>query len=71
MKCMNILENFCMHNKLSVHSSKLKVKLLKTHKSLYNNEPLETVESFKYLGFGVSSCGLFWMEVNNMERQDN
>ena len=34
MKTMNILENFCMHNKLSIHSSKLKVMLMKTYKRI-------------------------------------
>ena len=36
-----------MHTKLSVNISKTKI--------MYNNEPLECVERFKYLGFEVPS----------------
>ena len=49
-----------MHTKLSVNSSKTKIMLVKSQKRdksciLYNNEPLEYVESFKYLGLEVPS----------------
>ena len=43
-----------MHTKLSVNSSKTKIMLVKSQKrDMYNNEPLECVESFKYLGLEV------------------
>ena len=49
-----------MHTKLSVNSSKTKIMLVKSQKRdkpciMYNNEPLECVESFKYLGLEVPS----------------
>ena len=51
-KLMTELENVCMHTKLSVNSSKTKIMLVKgqnkdTPRTMYNNEPLQTVESFK------------------------
>ena len=46
-----------MHSKLSVNGSKTEVMLVKTknkHKRIvYNNEPLEIVESLKYNGVEV------------------
>ena len=59
-KLMKALEKFCMHTKLSVNSSKTKIMLVKSQKRdkpciMYNNEPLECVESFKYLGLEVPS----------------
>mgnify|MGYP000698120891 CR=1 FL=1 len=50
-----------MHTKLSVNSSKIKIMLVKSQKKdkpcaiMYNNEPLECVENFKYLGLEVPS----------------
>ena len=57
-KLMMVLENFCLHSGLIVNESKTKVMLVKTnHKEkpciIYNNEVLEVVESFKYLGLEV------------------
>ena len=57
---MNALEKFCMHTTVSVNSSKTKIMLVKgqnkdTPRTMYNNEPLQTVESFKYLGLEVPS----------------
>ena len=45
-----------MHTRSSVNSSKLKIMLVKKAKIridcsfMYNNEPLQTMEGFKYLG---------------------
>ena len=50
------LEEFCMHAKLSVNSSKTKIMLVKIQNNvciIYNNESLESVESSKYLGLEV------------------
>mgnify|MGYP000329522522 CR=1 FL=1 len=49
-----------MHTKLSVNISKTKIMLVKSQKIdkpciIYNNEPLECVENFKYLGLEVPS----------------
>ena len=49
-----------MHTKLNVNSSKTKIMLVKSQKKdklciMDNNEPLECVESFKYLGLEVPS----------------
>ena len=59
-KLMKALEKNCMHTKLSVNSSKTKIMLVKSKKRdksciMYNNEPLECVKSFKYLGLEVPS----------------
>ena len=55
---MKALEEFCMHMKMSVNSTKMKIMLVMSQNKdkpciMYNNEPLETVESFKYLGLNV------------------
>ena len=60
IKLMRPLEEFYMHSKLSVNSSRTKIMFVKSQKEdkpyiMYNNEPLETVESFKYLGLEVPS----------------
>ncbi|MCO5550705.1 hypothetical protein L7F22_004195 [Adiantum nelumboides] len=57
-KLMIALENFCLHSGLIVNGSKTKVMLVKTLNKekpciVYNKEPLEVVESFKYLGLEV------------------
>jgi len=57
-KLMVVLVSFCLHSGLIVNESKTKVMLVKTnHKEkpciVYNNETLEVVESFKYLGLEV------------------
>ncbi|MCO5548233.1 hypothetical protein L7F22_001690 [Adiantum nelumboides] len=57
-KLMIALENFCLHSGLIVNASKTKVMLVKTLNKekpciVYNKEPLEVVESFKYLGLEV------------------
>ena len=57
-KLMKGLENNSRHTKLSVNSSKTKIMLVKSKKKdkpciMYNNEPLDCVESFKYLGLEV------------------
>ena len=49
-----------MHTKLSVNSSKTKIMHVKSQKRdksciMYNNDPLECVESFTYLGLEVPS----------------
>ena len=49
-----------MHSGLSVNSSKTKIMLVKSQNKekpciMYNNEPLESVKSFKYLGLEVLS----------------
>ena len=66
-KLMKALEKICMHTKLSVHSSKTKIMLVKSQKRdksciMYNNEPLECMESFKYLGLEFPSSHR-WMNV--------
>ena len=48
---MQALEKTCMHTKLSVNSSKTKTMLVMSQKRdkaciMYNNKPLEYVESF-------------------------
>ncbi|MCO5587893.1 hypothetical protein L7F22_041845 [Adiantum nelumboides] len=73
-KLMVVLEKFCLHSGLIVNESKTKVMLVKTnHKEkpciVYNNETLEVVESFKYLGLEVPSnhkwheCAMRRLEV--------
>ncbi|MCO5605801.1 hypothetical protein L7F22_059985 [Adiantum nelumboides] len=57
-KLMIALENFCLHSGLIVNGFKTKVMLVKTLNKekpciVYNKEPLEVVESFKYLGLEV------------------
>ena len=57
-RLMQVLEKFCMHSGLSVNVTKTKVMLVKTRDKenpciVYNNEPLEVVESFKYLGLEI------------------
>ena len=57
---MKALEFFCMRAKFSVNSSKTNIMLVKSQKRdkpciMYNNELLECVESFKYLGLEVPS----------------
>ncbi|MCO5608173.1 hypothetical protein L7F22_062379 [Adiantum nelumboides] len=59
-KLMIALENFCLHSGLIVNGSKTKVMVVKTLNKekpciVYNKEPLEVVESFKYLGVEVSA----------------
>ena len=59
-KLMKALEKNCMHTKLSVNRSKTRIMLVKSQKRdkpciMYNIEPLECVESFKYLGLEVPS----------------
>lgn len=59
-KLMSVLERFCLHSGLIVNESKTKVMLVKTLNDekpciIYNNEQLETVDSFKYLGLEVPS----------------
>ena len=74
-KLMKVLEKFCMHTKLSVNSSKTKIMLVRSQKRdqpciMYNSEPLECVESFKYLGLEVPSnyrwneCATHRVEAN-------
>ncbi|MCO5562389.1 hypothetical protein L7F22_016016 [Adiantum nelumboides] len=57
-KLMIALKNFYLHSGLIVNGSKTNVVLVKTLNKekpciVYNKEPLEVVESFKYLGIGV------------------
>ena len=55
---MKVLEKNCMHTKVSVNNSKTKTMLVTSKKKtcvMYNNEPLDCVESFKYLGIEVFS----------------
>ena len=52
--------SYNMHTKLIVNSSNTNIMLVKSQKRvkpciIYNNEPLECVESFKYLGLEVPS----------------
>ena len=49
-----------MHRKLSVNSCKAKIMLVKSQIKdkpciMYNNEPLDTMERFKYLGLEIPS----------------
>ena len=58
-KLMKASEILCMRTKLSVNNSKTKIMLVKSQKKdkpciMYNNEPLECVERFKYLGLEMS-----------------
>ena len=51
---MRALEEFYMHIELRVDNSKTNIKLVKSQNKdkpciMYNNEPLEIVENFKYL----------------------
>ena len=57
---MKALDFFCMHTKLSVNISKTNIMLVKSQERdkpciMCNNEALECVESFKYLGLEVPS----------------
>ncbi|MCO5590830.1 hypothetical protein L7F22_044805 [Adiantum nelumboides] len=57
-KLMIALKNFCLHSGLIVNGSKTKVMLVKTLNKekpciVYNKEPIEVVESFKYVGLEV------------------
>ena len=54
-KLMVILKNFCMHSGLALYESKEKVMLVRNNNEekpciAYNNEMLELVESFTYIG---------------------
>ncbi|MCO5560476.1 hypothetical protein L7F22_014091 [Adiantum nelumboides] len=73
-KLMIALENFCLHSGLIVNGFKTKVMLVKTLNKekpciVYNKEPLEVVESFKYLGLEVlinhkwKDCAMRRLEV--------
>ncbi|MCO5570377.1 hypothetical protein L7F22_024097 [Adiantum nelumboides] len=73
-KLMIALENFCLHSGLIVNGSKTKVMLVKTLNKekpciVYNKEPLEVVESFKYLGLDIlanhkwKDCAMRCLEV--------
>ncbi|MCO5596586.1 hypothetical protein L7F22_050651 [Adiantum nelumboides] len=75
-KLMIALENFCLHSGLIVNGSKTKVMLVKTLNKekpciVYNKEPLEVVESFKYLGLEVlanhkwKDCAMRRLEAKN------
>ena len=55
---MRALEEFYMHSKLSVNSSRTKIMHVQSQTKdkpyiMYNNEPLETMKSLKYLGLEV------------------
>ena len=76
-KLMVVLEAFCSHSGLRVNVQKTKVMLVKTLNKekpciVYNNEPLEVVDSFKYLGLEVPSnhkwheCAMWGLEVKKM-----
>ena len=59
-KLMRTLKECFMATKLSVDSSKTYIMLVKSHDKdnpciMYTNEPLETMESFKYIGLEVPS----------------
>ena len=59
-KLMKALEEFCICTKLSVISFIMKIMLVKGQNkdnpcAIYDIEPLETMESFKYLGLKVPS----------------
>ena len=69
---------FSMHMKVSVNSSKTKIMLVKNQKRdkpciMYNNESLECVENFKYLGLEVLSnhrwneCATYRLEAGKRE----
>ena len=75
-KLMNVLKRFCLRSGLVVNESKTKVMLVKTLKNekpciVYNNQPLEVIDSFKYLGLKVPSnhkwkgCAMQCLEAKN------
>ena len=64
-KSLNDLKNYCTEWKLRVNCSKTKVVIFEKRKAgrqpkfLYNNEELEIVEAFKYLGVIFNYTGNF------------
>ncbi|MCO5568183.1 hypothetical protein L7F22_021879 [Adiantum nelumboides] len=69
-KLMIALENFGLHSGLIVNDSRTKVMLNKEKPCIvYNQEPFEVVESFKYLGLEVSAnnkckdCAMWRLEA--------
>ena len=70
---LNRLHEYCVNWGLSVNANKTKCLVFKKRgkinakdKWFYNNEPLETVNSFKYLGFVFSSSGKFKVGIDNV-----
>ena len=70
---LNRLHDYCVDWGLSVNANKTKCLVFKKggkanarDKWFYNNEPLETVSSFKYLGFIFSSSGKFKVGLDNV-----
>ncbi|MCO5576362.1 hypothetical protein L7F22_030172 [Adiantum nelumboides] len=71
-KLMVALKSFCLHSGLIMNGSKTKVVLVKTLNKekpciVYNKEPLEVVESFKYLWGGTISKST-WKEFVNVQK---
>ena len=56
----SVLENFCMHNKLSINFSKTMVTLVKVENKdkvciVYNIEPFQIIKGYKYIRVKIPS----------------
>ncbi len=72
---MNKLDIFCKKWKLQINNKKTKVLVFrqcgrKSNKTFYlNNEELETVTTFKYLGITISASGSFTQGVEELSKK--
>ncbi|XP_039278830.1 uncharacterized protein LOC120350282 [Nilaparvata lugens] len=75
-KKLNVLQEYCHLNKLVVNVSKTKVLIFKKSHGrarretlYYENNPLETVSTIRYLGVVFSNSGLFHQAAKDMKRK--
>ena len=73
---LNALEKYCDTNKLYVNTKKTQCmifnktgRLLKHHKFVYKNSPLECVREYKYLGFIVTPSGEVRTGLEDLRRR--
>ena len=73
---LNALEKYCDTNKLSVNTKKTQCmifnktgRLLKNHKFVYKDSPLECVREYKYLGFIVTPSGEVRTGLEDLRRR--
>ena len=72
---MNALSHYCKLWKLEVNTSKSKVIVFSKNKTIedigckYNDEYLETVKDFRYLGVDINSKGTFFVAREHLYRQ--
>ena len=73
---LNVLQNYCLENGLSVNTKKTQCmifnktgRLLKNHKFTYNNAQLECVREYKYLGFIITPSGEVRTGLEDLRRR--